>query len=168
VSTKVIVNNGFSSFDRIKFFRKEFKGNLTKALVEWQRAIQKRAVFGMRKSKTGRLYKTQVAERGQKISGFAVYNGRRLPLTLRNQPHRASRRGEYPAADTGRLYRSIRTKVLSSKLEGMVYTNVRYGKFLEEKRPANGGRPFLSRAAKEKQKLGRALVLEALSKSARN
>lgn len=167
MTTKIIVDNGFSRFRAFDIFNDNFKIAGRKALLEWQRAIIKRAVFGMRRSKSGRKYIYKIAKRGQKPDAFVTYNGRRMPAVRRRSAHRASAQGQYPATDTGRLWRSIRKKTMSSGFRGMVYTQVKYGKYLEEKHPRRGGRPFLSRAAKEKEKLGAALVLEALKKSVR-
>jgi hypothetical protein len=84
----------------------------------------------MRGPKTGRIYQK--------------YNPRRT--------HRASRIGEYPATDTGRLAASTRTAFSNlggKNPEGQVYSNVKYGLHLEMKPSSMGGRPWLTRAAKE-------------------
>lgn len=145
MTTRIIVNNGFNNFDGFGFFKRSFQRHGRKALIEWMREIKKRAVFGIVRNKTG---KPRRGKGSKKI-------------------HRASQRGQYPAADTSLLHKSIKDKILSGGFAGHVFTNVKYGRFLEEKDENRGGRPFLSRAAREKEPLGRALVLEALQRSLR-
>ena len=150
--TKIIVDNGFSDFNNFDIFGKRFQRLGKKANIEWMRAIQKRAVFGIKRKKSGKPKRS-----------FKSASGKTLK---RSRVHRPSVKGEYPAADTGRLHRSIRIKSFSA-FEGIVYTKVKYAKALEERSPDHGGRPFLTRAAKEKEPFGKLLVLDALRKSAR-
>jgi len=145
MTTRITVDNGFSTFHGMRFFGQSFRKHGRKALIEWMREIKKRTVFGITRNKTGK------ARRGKGSKKI----------------HRASQRGQYPAADTSLLHRSIKDKILSGGFAGHVFTNKKYGRFLEEKDPDRGGRPFLSRAAREKEPLGRALVLAALKRSAR-
>ena len=145
--TKIIVDNGFRDFNNFGIFGKRFQREGKKANIEWMRVIQKRAVFGLTRNKSGKPKRAKKTLKGSK-------------------KHRPSVKGQYPAADTGILHRSIRIKSFSA-FEGIVYTNVKYGKWLEQKKPERGGRPFLTRAAREKEPFGRLLVLEALRKSAR-
>jgi hypothetical protein len=73
--------------------------------------------------------------------------------------HRASAQGEYPAADTGTLMKSIDVEVDEMALHVDVGTSLAYGKILELKDPAHGGRPWLSRAWDEtKDKVAAAIV----------
>lgn len=150
--TKINVDNGFADFNNFNIFGKRFQRLGKKANIEWMRAIQKRAVFGIKRKKSGKPKRT-----------FKSATGRTLK---RARVHRPSVKGQYPAADTGRLHRSIKIKSFSA-FAGIVYTNVKYGKALEERSPDRGGRPFITRAAREKEPFGKALVLEALRKSAR-
>jgi len=143
--TSVQVENGIADYKGFSAFAPSFQKHGKKAVIEWQRAIQKRAIMGMKRNKTGKPVKS--GRRG----------GQRL--------HRPSIKGQYPAVDTGRLWRSIKQRILTGGFEGIVYTNVKYGKFLEEKDPNRGGRPFLTRAAREKEKLGSELVKRAILRS---
>lgn len=74
---------------------------------------------------------------------YQKYNPRRT--------HQASAPGQYPMSDTGRLASSIQFEppASESKPEGFVGTNLQYGKYLEFKSPAAGGRPWLKRAFDE-------------------
>lgn len=65
--------------------------------------------------------------------------------------HQASAPGEYPASDTGRLASSIEFEPPRSKQKpvGIVGTSLGYGRILEFKSPARGGRPWLLRAFNE-------------------
>lgn len=91
--------------------------------------IRTRILVGMSGSRTGRQY--------------------RVPGTRRF--YTASAPGEYPAVRTGYLRRSIRTAVRQDLygVYAVVGTSVVYGKWLEEKSPSDGGRPWLSRAYAE-------------------
>ena len=68
-----------------------------------------------------------------------------------NRTHTASAPGEYPMSDTGRLASSIQFELPTNRTrpQGVVGTNLNYGKFLEFKPANRGGRPWLSRAVKE-------------------
>lgn len=103
--------------------------------------VRNAAVNGLRKGpKTGRVYK-----RG------GVF-------------HRASAPGEYPASDSGTLMGRIDSEVNEATLVGEVGTNVVYGKYLEFKDPAKGGRPWLSRAWSEAQPKVEAALLAAIQR----
>lgn len=95
-------------------------------------AIENRAKVGIAKGpKTGKLY----------------YRGRK-------KPHQASAPGQYPAADTGNLMRSIRHYVAretDTALTVILQAAAKYAKPLEYKPPERGGRPFLRRAAQEER-----------------
>lgn len=65
--------------------------------------------------------------------------------------HKASGPGQYPMTDTGQLVASIRFELPRSNERpvGFVGTNLVYGRYLELKPSALGGRPWLSRAFRE-------------------
>lgn len=65
--------------------------------------------------------------------------------------HQASAPGQYPQSDTGRLASSIQFELPTSTTapEGVIGTNLQYGKHLELKPAALGGRPWLLRAFNE-------------------
>jgi phage gpG-like protein len=75
--------------------------------------------------------------------------------------HQASAPGEYPATDTGRLASSIQFEPPTNKAKpvGVVGTNLHYGKLLEFKSPARGGRPWLMRAFNEGVEDSEAILL---------
>lgn len=98
--------------------------------------------------KTGRVY-TQRFARGPN-GGLFAYGSR--------PPHQASAPGEYPAADTGNLARTIfadqQEDVAASaetleEIVANVYAEAEYAAPLEFKPEERGGRPFLRRAAGE-------------------
>lgn len=62
--------------------------------------------------------------------------------------HQASKPGEYPAADTGNLSRSIQQKTVALPRGPAVdvEATASYAEPLELKAPERGGRPFMSRA----------------------
>lgn len=66
--------------------------------------------------------------------------------------HQASAAGEYPAADTGNLSRSIQQKNTQTVLGPAVdvEASASYAEPLELKAPERGGRPFLGRAFEAK------------------
>lgn len=102
-------------------------------------ATHKEAVRGVQRGPaSGRLYQK--------------YDPRRM--------HRASAPGERPASDTGRLAASIQFEPPTSKAkpEGFVGTNLLYGKFLELKPAARGGRPWLMPAFRVASAQGEALL----------
>lgn len=78
----------------------------------------------------------------------------------RRRVHQASAQGEWPASDTGRLAGSIR--INSFPLSAEAGTEVLYGKFLENKDPAHGGRPWLSRSYDENKEKISHIIDEAL------
>lgn len=66
--------------------------------------------------------------------------------------HQASREGEYPAADTGNLMRSIHDEHGETGVDtftALVVADTEYAAPLELKPEEKGGRPFLSRALHE-------------------
>ena len=81
----------------------------------------------------------------------------------------ASAPGEYPMSDTGRLASSIKMELpaLSATPEGVVGTNVMYGKWLEFKLPYQGGRPWLGRAFTEATKSGNRRLKRIFAKYAK-
>jgi hypothetical protein len=127
--------------------------------------VRDRAVAGIANGpKTGEIY-TQRFATGANGNVFA-YGSR--------TPHRASAPGEYPAADTGNLMRSIYAEVDqglagldaddlgtqlafdlneriadAERLVGVVGAEAEYAAPLEYKPPERGGRPFLRRALTE-------------------
>lgn len=83
----------------------------------------------------------------------------------RAKPHRASAAGEYPAADTGNLARSIYAGDLEEdflKIDAPVEADAEYAKPLEYKPPGRGGRPFLRRALMEEGDMIRARLSRAV------
>jgi len=101
--------------------------------------VHRRAVRGIQRGPaSGRVYQK--------------YNPRRT--------HQASAPGEYPASDTGRLASSIEFEPPTNKAKpvGIVGTNLAYGKYLEFKSPAAGGRPWLMRAFNEGVEEGQKLL----------
>lgn len=97
----------------------------------WQAAqiIRNEAVRGIMKGpKSGRIY-----PRGKKV-------------------HQASKAGEYPAADTGNLAKSIQQRHTQTTLGPAVdvEASASYAEPLELKAPERGGRPFLGRAFEAK------------------
>lgn len=168
MSDKVITRNDFKNFRKFEVMGKIYGDEAKTVIVKWMRAIKRQSIMGMRGNKTGRLYHFRVAKKGEKPDiWFRMWRGKVLPFVRRSTPHRASAKGEYPAPDTGILWRSIKEKLMSGNQSGQIYTNIKYGKHLEEKRPTDGGRPFLSRAAREKEHVGRDLVIAALKKATR-
>lgn len=108
-------------------------------------ATHKQAVRGIQRGPTsGRVYQK--------------YNPRRT--------HKASAPGEYPQSDTGRLASGVMFDLPKPgpKPEGQVYTNIRYGKYLELKPASMGGRPWLLRAFNEATKTVLADLRKALAK----
>jgi len=87
------------------------------------------------------------------VQGHATVNiqqGKRSgQINPRKKRGRRSARHEYPKTDTGFLVRSIRTKSLKFG-EYQIGSNLEYAAILESKDPLHGGRPFLTRALKEK------------------
>lgn len=130
--------------------------------------VRNRAVAGIAKPpKTGRLYTTRfwTDERG------------RLRRGPERVPHRASAPGEYPAADTGNLMRSIYAddpgEVLAQAesiagaadldvIQASVTADAEYAAPLEFKEPERGGRPFLRRALGEEADSILAAIMRAL------
>lgn len=79
--------------------------------------------------------------------------------------HQASKAGEYPAADTGRLMGSLTHRVDAIKLESFVEAATKYAAPLELKPPERGGRPFLSRALEANRLLVIAAINDALNEA---
>lgn len=63
--------------------------------------------------------------------------------------YKASAPGEYPARRTGQLVNTLQTSWDPENLTAVVGSSVPYARYLEKKDPSAGGRPWLSRAAKE-------------------
>lgn len=134
-----------------------------KAVRESVERVRTRAVEGIANGpKTGAVY-TQLFATSQ-FGGVFAYGSR--------PPHQASAPGEYPAADTGNLMRSIWAEVeeglalaladageavltidehigASSQIHGTIGADADYAAPLEYKPPERGGRPFLRRALAE-------------------
>lgn len=117
------------------------------------RATHSRAVRGIQRGPaTGRIY-TDVF---RTINGAAVPVGSRADEPNLSPVHQASAPGEYPMSDTGRLAGSVKMELPSSKKGpvGVVGTNLGYGRILEFKSAARGGRPWLMRSFTEATKDG--------------
>lgn len=134
-----------------------------KATREAVERVRTRAVEGIANGpKTGRVYTQRVATGPN--GGIFFYGSR--------PPHQASAPGEYPAADTGNLMRSIFAEVeeglaiaagnageavlnlndaveASGQIQGTVGADADYAAPLEYKPDDRGGRPFLRRALAE-------------------
>jgi hypothetical protein len=87
-------------------------------------------------------------------------SGRVYTKSNPRRTHQASAPGEYPATDTGRLASSIQFEPPTNKKKpvGIVGTNLNYGRYLEFKSPAGGGRPWLMRAFNEGVERGEDLL----------
>jgi hypothetical protein len=77
--------------------------------------------------------------------------GRTYVKSNPNRTHVASAPGQFPMSDTGRLASGIEFEPPTGvkRPEGVVGTNVLYGKYLELKPAYRGGRPWLMRAFNE-------------------
>lgn len=126
--------------------------------------VRNRAVSGIANGpKTGRVYTHEFWTRGTGADRVLMRGRPR-----RGGPHQASRRGEYPASDTGKLMGSIWAEVndemagldlkgltlgpvatIEDTLSGDVGADAAYAVHLEYKSPLDGGRPFLRRALTE-------------------
>jgi len=60
-----------------------------------------------------------------------------------------SKPGQYPKKDTGLLNESIEVKRRGRQI---IVTTVDYGRFVENKAPTRGGRPFISRVVTKKKR----------------
>lgn len=101
--------------------------------------IRRAIVDGIRKGpKSGRIYK-----RGKGIV------------------HRASAEGEYPAADTGKLMKSVQQVRVNDHTVD-VESDAAYAMPLEYKPPERGGRPFISRGFAEKVEEATAFIAATL------
>jgi hypothetical protein len=143
----------------IDHLRETFEKNADRArqplfegLREGAHLVVRTAKDGIRKGpKTGRVYTHRFP------SVFA--GGARRPQDRRGRPHQASAPGEYPAADTGNLMRSIHDeheKPAEAAEAGDAYVievaaDAEYAAPLELKPPEKGGRPFLRRALWESE-----------------
>lgn len=89
---------------------------------------------------------------------YQKYNPRRT--------HQASAPGEYPMSDTGRLASSIRFELPTNqkKPEGVVGTNLLYGKYLELKPSTMGGRPWLLPAFSEATDTAEAILARIMKR----
>lgn len=128
-------------------------------LVKGADAVRNRAIEGINSPpKTGRVYTHR----------FWTDDQGRVRRGEARTPHQASAPGEYPAADTGNLARSIyaaeRIDVESSideaaaetqkgvgdgNISAWIEADAEYAAPLEYKEPERGGRPFLRRALSE-------------------
>lgn len=80
------------------------------AIQAWLQSLAQRSHFifraGMEASRGGKVYTQQLR----------WINGRIRPVGPRGRPHRASKPGDWPAVDTGRLKGSIRTVVTQESM----------------------------------------------------
>ena len=132
----------------VGYTRRNAQNALFDTVVDLTLGTHQRAVRGVQRGPaTGRLYKK--------------YKPQRI--------HRASAPGQYPMSDTGRLASSIKHSLPDSyqKPVGQVYTNLRYGKYLELKSAARGGRPWLKRSFDDTTKQVQARLLANLKKRRR-
>lgn len=140
--------------------------------------VRNRAVEGIANGpKSGRIYTHHFFTRGTGPDRVLM-RGRQ-----RARPHQASARGEYPAADTGNLMRTIWAEVEDSlqqlaldtagtalnwsawgeaegQIKGMVGCDAAYGVHLEYKDPTDGGRPFMRKALAESEDFIRQRFME--------
>lgn len=103
------------------------------------------AVQGIQRGpKTGRTYDTTFWTDAQ----GRVRRGRA------RVPHTASARGQYPASDTGRLANNIDFRLpAAGRMQGIVGTNIVYGRYLEFGTSRMSARPWLLPSF-EKAKVG--------------
>lgn len=97
--------------------------------------------------KTGRVYTARFP--------YVFGNEARAPASaMLAKPHQASAQGEYPAANTGNLMRSVHDTdavVENDRATSTVRAEAAYAAALEFKPEEKGGRPFLRRATFESQ-----------------
>jgi hypothetical protein len=125
-----------------------FRGKLVKELAEAARdavnAVQNRA-------------KEQIAKGPPRTGNPRPRRGRKAPSV-------ASRKGEYPKADTGTLGRSIMARYSAGALEGTVGSHLQYAEELEKPRL---DRRHISRANEEMGPFIANLARQAIRNSAR-
>jgi hypothetical protein len=129
------------------------RGPLFEAVRQGAHLVIKKAKDGIRKGpKTGRIYTHRFPD--------VFEGGPRRARYRRRVPHQASAPGEYPAADTGNLMRSIHDEhgVPSEEaaagfdaFAAYIYADAEYAAPLEFKPEEKGGRPFLRRALTESE-----------------
>lgn len=120
---------------------------LFSALRDGAHLVVRAAKDGIRKGpKTGVVYTHRFPD--------VFAGGPRRSKNRRGAPHQASAPGEYPAADTGNLMRSIHDEhetpaeaaAYGDGFDIVVAADAEYAAPLEFKPPEKGGRPFLRRA----------------------
>lgn len=156
-----------------RLLRMEDRGRklFTEALEDCTDHVRNRAVEGIANGpKTGRIYTTYFWTAGRGPDRILM-RGRQRP-----RPHQASARGEYPAADTGNLMRTIWDEVEAKMaalsltsgdlafdgalLQGYVGADAAYAVHLEYKAPEEGGRPFLRKALAQSEDFIRQRFME--------
>lgn len=130
-----------------------------KARVTPASAKEVLAEVGLLRSATHETLIDTITELTTETHRIAVSGIQRGPSTGRlyqksnpRRQHQASAPGEYPQSDTGRLASSVRLELPDPQDKtpvGQVYTNLRYGLYLEMKAPYAGGRPWLLRSFNE-------------------
>ena len=132
---------------RLGVLERDLTAKVRDALVESAEETRNRAVQGIAKPpKTGVIYTHRFPS--------VFKGGQRRAKDKRAKPHQASAAGEYPAADTGNLMRSIYTdarEIIEPQpvMTADIIADAEYAKPLEYKPPERGGRPFLRRALAE-------------------
>lgn len=121
--------------------------------VEIEGAKELAQQFESVKVKAGPVIRAALWQAAQIIRNEAVRGIMKGPKTGRMYGrHQASKAGEYPAADTGNLAKSIQQRhthtVLGPAVD--VEASASYAEPLELKAPERGGRPFLGRAFQAK------------------
>lgn len=94
--------------------------------------------------KTGHMYEWRAVGRSMKPDSFRMIKGRKVPVKMRDKLHRASRRGEAPASDTGRLAGGITVRQMH--YGALLTSSVKYSGILEDKSALN--RPFIAPAVR--------------------
>lgn len=133
VGVRIYPKNMPSVLSEVRKLAGDSEDAIFNVILDLTLGTHKRAVRGIQRGPaSGRVYRK--------------YNPKRT--------HRASAVGEYPMSDTGRLAASVLQELPKKgpKPVGQVYTNLRYGKYLELKPAALGGRPWLLRAFREATK----------------
>lgn len=117
----------------------KYKSKAIEALEDSVLAIHADAVKSINEHSPGKIYTHRMA----------TINGRVVPVEERNKPHIASKPGDAPNTDTGTLIKSIGFEVDKSNLEGVVGTNLKYGKHLEFGTVNMEARPWLQPATRK-------------------
>lgn len=138
-------------------FRKEFR----EAMVISGFEVQENAVKAINRGiKSGYTYDWQAVSKGLEPDSFRRIGGRNIPVRIRNVPHRASKEGEAPAADTGNLANSIVVKErLGLRVD--VIANAKYSGYLED----DMNRPFMLPALKESENTLEKEINEAIDRA---